>query len=42
MPILNHWNKQADREIPTYQAGTWGPEEADKLIEADGRQWRAL
>jgi len=42
MPILNHWDKEADREIPTYQAGTWGPAEADKLIEADGRQWRAL
>ncbi len=42
MPILNHWEKQHDDAIPTYQAGTWGPAEADKLIEADGRQWRAL
>ncbi len=42
MPILNHWEKGHDRVIPTYQAGTWGPEEADRLIEADGRHWRAL
>ena len=42
MPILNHWEKQQLDEIPTYQAGTWGPEAADKLIEADDRQWRAL
>ncbi len=42
MPILEHWEKGQDREIPTYQAGTWGPAEADKLIEADGRHWRAL
>ena len=25
-----------------YQAGTWGPEEADKLLERDGRSWRRL
>ena len=42
MPILDHWAKQNDNEVPTYQAGTWGPEAADALIEGDGRQWRAL
>ncbi len=41
MPILDHWDEAHDAEIPTYQAGTWGPEAADSLIEADGRQWRA-
>ena len=25
---------------PTYDAGTWGPAEADLLIERDGRAWR--
>jgi len=25
-----------------YEAGTWGPEAADKLIEHDGRRWRRL
>ena len=42
MPILEHWDKHTNDEIPTYQAGTWGPAAADALIEADGRQWRAL
>ena len=28
--------------FPNYAAGTWGPEEADQLIERDGRRWRRL
>jgi glucose-6-phosphate 1-dehydrogenase len=27
------------KEVITYKEGTWGPEEADKLIESDGRKW---
>ncbi|MCI0614328.1 hypothetical protein L0244_15185 [bacterium] len=23
-----------------YPAGSWGPDEADELIERDGRKWR--
>src|SRR5262249_10485701 len=42
MPILNAWEKGRARDIPEYQCGTWGPIEADRLIEADGRQWRTL
>jgi glucose-6-phosphate 1-dehydrogenase len=42
MPILDHWDQSHDRFLPQYQAGTWGPNEADRLIEADGRQWRTL
>ncbi len=42
MPILNHWEKAHGAEIPTYQAGTWGPDAADAMIQVDGRQWRAL
>jgi glucose-6-phosphate 1-dehydrogenase len=26
--------------FPNYDSGSWGPEEADRLIEADGRSWR--
>jgi glucose-6-phosphate 1-dehydrogenase len=38
-PILKAW---ATDEAPLafYPAGTWGPKEADQLIERDGRQWR--
>jgi glucose-6-phosphate 1-dehydrogenase len=39
MPILDAWAK-AKEEIPKYEAGTWGPPEADELIKRDGREWR--
>ena len=35
-PALVHRPKR----IPTYEAGTWGPDEADRLLERDGRAWR--
>jgi hypothetical protein len=25
-----------------HEAGTWGPEAADRLIEREGRRWRRL
>jgi len=31
-PILNAWNSNPDIPIYGYPAGTWGPEEAEKLI----------
>jgi glucose-6-phosphate 1-dehydrogenase len=37
-PLLKEW---ASEGIPAfYPAGTWGPPEADLLLEQDGRQWR--
>jgi glucose-6-phosphate 1-dehydrogenase len=42
MPILDYWEKSRARDLPEYQCGTWGPVEADRLIEADGRHWRTL
>ena len=42
MPILDQWEHSRARYLPEYRAGTWGPLEADRLIEADGRQWRVL
>ena len=41
-PILDRWEKVAVRDLPEYQCGTWGPVEADRLIEPDGRFWRNL
>src|ERR687895_2372221 len=37
-PVMRHWSKK--REVSLYPAGTWGPEEADALLERDGREWR--
>jgi glucose-6-phosphate 1-dehydrogenase len=42
MPILDHWERMHVRDIPEYQCGTWGPVEADRIIEPDGRHWRTL
>ncbi len=39
MPILEAWQQPASH-IPNYEAGTWGPKEADEFIEQDGRRWR--
>jgi glucose-6-phosphate 1-dehydrogenase len=41
-PILESWEQSRERYLPEYRAGTWGPLEADRLIEADGRHWRTL
>jgi glucose-6-phosphate 1-dehydrogenase len=38
-PILAVWREE-DAPLAFYPAGTWGPKEADRLIERDGRQWR--
>jgi glucose-6-phosphate 1-dehydrogenase len=40
MPILDRWEQTHVRDLPEYQCGTWGPVEADRIIEADGRAWR--
>jgi len=41
VPILEHWS-QNQRPLPTYPDDSWGPAEADALIEATGRRWRKL
>ncbi|HJZ11715.1 MAG TPA: glucose-6-phosphate dehydrogenase [Acidobacteriota bacterium] len=39
MPILEKWQASADH-FPNYEAGEWGPPEADAFLEKDGRRWR--
>ena len=38
-PIVEAWQGRAV-PLAGYAAGTWGPRQADQLIERDGRQWR--
>jgi glucose-6-phosphate 1-dehydrogenase len=38
-PVLNQWREDKDRDLCFYSAGSWGPQEADDLIQRDGRQW---
>jgi glucose-6-phosphate 1-dehydrogenase len=40
--ILDGWREHGTKWLPEYQAGTCGPVEVDRLIERDGRRWRAL
>ncbi|GCE24763.1 glucose-6-phosphate 1-dehydrogenase [Dictyobacter alpinus] len=37
--ITDTWKKMDPNTVYPYAAGTWGPEEADKLIQRDGRDW---
>jgi len=38
-PILETWG-DTSAPLAGYAAGTWGPRQADALIQRDGRQWR--
>ncbi|GGJ79374.1 glucose-6-phosphate 1-dehydrogenase [Pilimelia anulata] len=38
-PIISRWADD-DRPIPTYEAASWGPTDADRLIARAGRTWR--
>ena len=39
-PILDAWQAGKAKELPKYQAGTWGPVEADRLAEGLAQGWR--
>jgi glucose-6-phosphate 1-dehydrogenase len=41
-PILARWREEGSKGLATYAAGSWGPAEADALIERDGRQWQRV
>jgi glucose-6-phosphate 1-dehydrogenase len=38
-PIIEFWAKDQS-PIPTYEAASWGPTDADRLIGRSGRSWR--
>jgi glucose-6-phosphate 1-dehydrogenase len=39
-PVLDVWTALPPRKFPNYEAGSWGPKEADELMARDHRQWR--
>jgi glucose-6-phosphate 1-dehydrogenase len=41
-PILARWRELGSKGLATYAAGSWGPAEADALIERDGRHWQRV
>ena len=38
-PIISHWANTPGR-VSLYEAGSWGPPEADRLLGEIGREWR--
>jgi glucose-6-phosphate 1-dehydrogenase len=39
-PIIQVWSLSKPKGFPNYDAGSWGPGEADEFIQRDGRRWR--
>ncbi len=39
-PLIQYWEKNRPKRMPTYAAGSWGPRQAEELIEEDGVEWR--
>jgi glucose-6-phosphate 1-dehydrogenase len=38
-PIVERWEKVQPDNFPNYAAGTWGPPEAHRIVEEEGRTW---
>ncbi len=39
-PLIEFWETHPPANFPNYSAGTWGPEEALRFMEKEGRRWR--
>ena len=39
-PIHEGWASNRQSRVYDYEAGTWGPKEADEMLRVDGRRWR--
>ncbi len=40
-PLVERWRDNIDG-LARYDAGSWGPPEADDLLAGEGRAWRRL
>jgi glucose-6-phosphate 1-dehydrogenase len=40
--IIKAWEADETKNLPVYEAGTWGPSGIDEFIGNDGRTWRSL
>jgi glucose-6-phosphate 1-dehydrogenase len=38
-PVIRRWTETPATDFPNYASGTWGPAEADRLLEQEGRHW---
>ena len=39
-PIIQVWRLSKPRNFSNYEAGSWGPREADEFMQRDNRRWR--
>ena len=39
-PLIQSWEDQTSDDLAVYDPGSWGPREAEELLERDGRSWR--
>ena len=39
-PLSRHWDSHPPETMPTYAPGSWGPTEADQLVQPHGVRWR--
>ncbi|MGA2394240.1 MAG: glucose-6-phosphate dehydrogenase [Candidatus Lustribacter sp.] len=42
MPILETWQNTPDETFPNYSAGSQGPASSDRMLAADGAEWRKI
>jgi glucose-6-phosphate 1-dehydrogenase len=41
-PFIDAWAGEGPPDFPNYEAGTWGPAEAEELLAREGRRWRRI
>jgi glucose-6-phosphate 1-dehydrogenase len=41
-PILDVWKALPPHAFPNYASGSWGPKQADEMLQRDGRRWRRI
>ena len=39
-PLIEHWERHPPAVMPSYPAGSWGPADADRLVEDQNVRWR--
>jgi glucose-6-phosphate 1-dehydrogenase len=41
-PVMDVWKALPPRKFPNYASGSWGPADADQLLQQDEREWRKI
>ena len=39
-PLISYWERNPPQKMPTYEPRSWGPPEADQLVQKNGVRWR--